>query len=279
VQFLLFPMRPQWSGDTPEPLSTQDLKYTATTMNSLNSKHCGRSLRVALMIAIVTALPGCAMRGTLSAWKKTPKPQNFQINYVLQNASRELDPWSSFSDQGLKAASWSQETQVSSTRKQPVELSIEFPHPDQESDTALATLSIFSQPLDSKTFQPTRSRSWMTRLWPRHTTREETKLPLPDEVITLELSREEFDRLMSELNREQYLDENTREVPPHVPAALSISRNDHQVHSSLEVAPQLNELIRKIYHEGNQILGNRHEGGPSVLQTSGLSAPSPMFVE
>jgi hypothetical protein len=249
-------------------------------MNSLISKRMGHSITAVLILALVLSLSGCALPDTLSAWKQTPKPENFQINYMMQNASRELDPWSSFSEQGLQAASWSSDNLTSATAKKPVELKIEFPHPAANSETALVTLSIFSQPLPPEEFQPQKSRYWMSRYWPQWpTSRKDFIRPIPDEVMTLEISHDEFEQLMSELNREQYLDENTKGHPAQVPASLSIFRNEHEIRSTREVAPQLNELIRKTYQDGTQILGTHHDAGPSVLQTSGLSAPKPLILE
>jgi hypothetical protein len=249
-------------------------------MNSLILKRLRLSPTVLLMLALVMSLPGCTLRSTLSAWKQTPKTQSFQVNYVMQNASRELDPWSSFSEQGLQAASWSSGNFTSATTPKPVELKIEFPHPTANTETALVTLSIFSQPFPSEEFQPQKSRRWMSRFWPRKSTsRGDTIRPIPDEVLTLELSQEEFEQLMSELDREKYLDENSKELPSQVPASLTIFRDEHEIRSNREVAPQLNELIRKTYQHGTQILGTHHDAGPSVLQTSGLSAPTPLILE
>lgn len=230
-----------------------------------------------LCLLTLSLFPGCASRGTLSSWSKEKREQSFKIEYALQNANREIDPWSSFSEDGLQTANWMPHSAVSTLEPKPAELTIEFPHPDGHSETALATLVIYREHLAAETFQPTHKAAWYSRMWPaRQRDQTDAERPAPSEKITLELPREHFESIMNELNRSQYLDENERGAIQNDLTALRIVRNDREIHSSHEVAPLLNDLVRTIYTDGDVVMGQRGRPSPSVLQTSGIKAPRPV---
>ncbi|MBD3674721.1 MAG: hypothetical protein HUJ26_14465 [Planctomycetaceae bacterium] len=239
------------------------------------------SLGFLIALFSLTFIPGCALRGTLSAWKKNRPQENFKVQYALQDAQREIDPWSSFSEDGLQTANWMPRSFVNHNSSKPAALTIEYPNPQGDAETALATLKIYSEPLDKETYQPAPEQRWYSRVWPvrRKSDASSTQLPIPEEVVTLELPREKFESVMNELNRNQYLDENDRHPQQTELASLMIERNQRTIHSSGEVAPLLNEMIRHIYENGHWIVGDRGRSTPSVLQTSGIEAPFPRAVQ
>lgn len=248
----------------------------ASKMTSLSTTKFKLPYGFLVFAFIVTLLPGCAMRGTIASWDKKKREQSFKVEYTLQNANREIDPWSSFAEDGFQTAKWTPSASSNSGHSQPAELTVEYPHPDGVSETALATLLIYSEKLAPETFQTTGKSAWYSRMWPRRPKESMiTSRPAPSEVITMELPRERFESMMNELNRSQYLDENDRSVRAHDLAALRIVRDQREIHSSNEIAPLMNELVRNVYANGDVIKGDRGFQSPSVLQTSGIEAPKP----
>lgn len=242
-------------------------------------------LLITLVASLTSGLTGCLSRTTFTTLTDKVKKETVQLEYFIKNAKPELDPWSSFADKPLVAASWDEREQTSVPDPNPysAELNVEFPHPEHGTERALATLMIYERRLPEKTFQPERRSPWYKRMWPNSwRPAAETPKLTPSEILTLDISRSQFDLLMSDLKRDNYLNESVqdkRSLPGRGEASLMVKRNDKPIHRSLVTDPRLNEFVRRIYQEGNVILGHR-ESNQSIIRTSAVfEAPAPWCCE
>jgi hypothetical protein len=243
-------------------------------------------LMTALAWFATCGLTGCLSRTTFTTFANKVKHETVNLDYYIRNAKPELDPWSSFSDSPLVSASWDGDGDgQSETAPDPsafsAGLNIEFPHPHQGTDHALATLTIYERPLPEKTFQPERRVPWHKRILPSGLRPSDEKpQQVPQEILTLDISRSQFDLLMSDLRREHYLNDSAQgkhSLPTRGEASLLVKRNDKPVHRSLVTDARLNEFVRKIYQEGEIVLGKR-EDSPSIIRTTAVfEAPHPWY--
>jgi hypothetical protein len=245
------------------------------------SRHRRLLLLSALVSSLTCGFTGCLSQTTFTSLANKVKQETVQLEYFLKNAKPELDPWSSFADKPLVSASWDEHDQTAVPDPSPfsAELNVEFPHPQNGTEQALATLIIYERPLPENTFQPERRSPWYKRMWPRSWSPVDDKPQLtPSEILTLDISRSQFDLLMSDLKRDDYLNESVQgknSLPGRGEASLLVKRNDKPIHRSLVTDPRLNEFVRRIYQEGNVVLGHR-ETDQSIIRTAAVfEAPTP----
>lgn len=240
-----------------------------------------RILGCAVLLLCALALTGCQWKGGVPVVSKLPDIEPIEVSYRLENLARDLGQISEWSDFGVQASYSPADTpaELPADRPHAATLQIEYPHPERGADAALATMVVYDGEVDFDSV-PTEdggskgSRRWWSRLWPGRSKEDTAAVagaPMPTEILTLEIPRSQFELLISDLNRDQY-SSDAGGTDKH--ASLEIRRNHKHVLQSSLSEPRLNEFMRRIYRDGDVILGQRRPS-PSLIQASAISAPRP----
>ena len=235
-------------------------------------------------IFCVLSSAGCLSGRHFSFRPQDSETETFRIDYALRNAEQELDPWSSFADQEFMTANWSHEKTlpVSAVAPKSSELSIEYPHPQKGETHALATLKVYSGTLPEQRFVQEVKQPWYKQLL-RKPWKSEEAVPAigPSEIITLDLTHSQFDLLMSDLSQETYLEEAGRKAhgSNSNDASLQVLENEKAIHTSGMTDPRLNEIVRRIYREGDVVMGERTQPRAILHTAAQIEAPAPNVLE
>lgn len=239
------------------------------------------SLRWALLAA-ACLFPGCTSPSRLSFLSWRPKPEAYTIDYAIADVGGNLSPKARPGGSSIQSAAWiddSQEPAFGPHRS--ASLRIEFPHPIDGPGAALATLAIYDDPASAPEFASSPSRRhWWSPLTAVFTSRK--KQPpgpssAPSEVVTMTIPRAQFEMLMSDLHRGEYTDDPTfgPNAPPDRGVSLSISHNRREAHHASVSEPRLDEFMRRVYWDGDVILGDRQFDQAIVGLSAEVSAPDP----
>lgn len=240
--------------------------------------------RLGILIACLGA-SGCVHPPQLGWGKRNPPVESYQIDYALADASRALSGGNSSEWEDLVTAAWKddepQDSPESSDRA--VRLSITYPHPDQGIDSALATLTLYdAAAVDGApdTVGTDRGlRQWFRNWSPRSRTEPPgtSDVQAVEEIVTLDIPRAQFEMLMSDLHRDNYFDR----IRPHTRSEesdveLSIRHKRQAVRQSSVPEPRLDDFIRRVYRDGEFLVGQRHEPNSILTTSAAQSAPLPI---
>lgn len=214
---------------------------------------------------------------------RPPKVDAFRIDYSLA-AVGELGHSAEFGEGQLLRANWLDASigDAVPLDGQSAALQIEYPHPQKGADAALATLKVYEprdgDPRVSEEPRGFAAGRWMRRLNPFHRGDVVDDAPLvPREIVTLEISRTQFELLMSDLHRETYVAETPKKFlpAPSGDVALSILHNRQLLHRSSIAEPRLDEFMRRVYRDGEVLLGQREPNVAIVTTSVQVVAPDP----
>lgn len=234
------------------------------------------------LLVTASLLSGCVSPSRFSFVSLTPKTQAYTIDYAIADAGGNLSADHGPGDSHIRAAAWLDDAdQLTFGPRRAASLKIEFPHPVDGPGAALATLAVYDDPDSMSEFAPPPPRrQWWNPLTFLNRRNKQTRLPpsAPAEVVTMTIPRAQFEMLMSDLHREEYADDSTPgpNARPDSAVSLSISHNQREAHHSSVSEPRLDEFMRRVYSNGDVILGDRHVDCAVVGLSPEVAAPDPV---
>ncbi len=201
---------------------------------------------------LVCVLAGCRIPNQLTAGNSaTPQYEKANIVYELDGAQRPLP----LTDAEIKPAAFTETPDVAAVAPEwaGATLTLQYPHPDGQEDTARATLRLSAEPLRNSPTALAAATRWLgwnrTAEQPAATGDAAPRQPLrDDEIWVLDVPKQQLDLLLTDLQQSGFFQAQTRS---QTGTKLDVQLNWGRVQKEWSSEPRLDHFMSRVYREGH----------------------------
>ncbi len=212
-----------------------------------------RSLRLCGVIFWLAWLAaGCRLPQQLTAAKSlTPQYEKANIVYELDGAQRPLP----LTDAEIKPASFTGTPEIPATTPEwaGATLTLQYPHPEGQADTARATLRLSAEPPRNSPSALAKATRWLgwNRMDEQPAATPPEAPPQPsrdDEIWVLDIPKQQLDLLVTDLQQSGFFQAQTRSQSG---TKLDVQLNWGRVQKEWSSEPRLDHFMSRVYREGH----------------------------